>query len=410
MNNFSNLEVSQHLKDNLKKMGYEIPTEIQIKAIPKMLQGKDILASAQTGTGKTAAFLIPIIERLTTNKDSQALILAPTRELAMQIRTVVMEMTTNMKWIRSVLLIGGESIQKQLVVLKKITPRIIVGTPGRINDHLDRNSISLANVEVVVLDETDRMLDMGFEVQINAIFQDLPKDKQVALFSATLPKVIHEIAAKYLNNQERITAGETNKVAPKIQQEILETENKINTLLEVLNNTSDTVIIFVKTKVFADNLKKILKSKKYNAEAIHGGLKQFFRTSMIKAYREQKFKILIATDVASRGLDVPHINLVINYDLPENPEDFVHRIGRTGRAEQTGKAISLVSKEDNKKLYNIKKFIGEIKEKPKSFKAKSYKAKNPSDFSFKGKKKYSKNEAFIGKRNEKSNNRSFARS
>lgn len=358
MENFNELQLPDALRAALVTMKYEKPTPIQAQAIPFALEGKDVLGTAQTGTGKTAAFGIPLVSKLMSTPRGSALILLPTRELAMQVVTVLQQMLGRQKSIGTALLIGGESMPKQMQALRS-RPRIIVGTPGRINDHLARGTLMLADAGFLVLDETDRMLDMGFGIQLEKIFQYLPKQRQTLMFSATMPKEIIKIASKYLNNPERVSIGETTKAAANITQEEIRISHaeKYPELLKQLAAREGSVIVFVKTKRGADRLADKLRGAKHSADAIHGDLQQNKRDRVIRAFREKRHRILVATDIAARGLDIPHIEHVINYDLPQCPEDFIHRIGRTARAGAEGSALNLISPEDNDKWRAIQRML-----------------------------------------------------
>ncbi len=396
MEDFSQFALPIFLQNSLKKLGYAKPTIIQEKAIQFILDGKDILATAQTGTGKTGAFLIPLITYLTNNPQSGALILSPTRELSQQIYSVALQMLHNNKDIKAALLIGGDSIHKQIFQLKQ-SPKLLIGTPGRVSDHINRKNINLSSTSFVVLDETDKMVDMGFGIQIDEIFKFLPKTRQTALFSATIPKSILKLVNNYLTNPVRVESGEVNSISTNINQTHINTNNKYAELLKILENHSGTKIIFVKTQNKAFELCMKIKDQNYRANFIHGGLKQTNRNSVIKNFREQKFDILVATDVASRGLDISHMSYVINYDLPENPEDYVHRIGRVGRGENTGEAISLVSESDKNLWKNIQKFINkeEVDESYRNqYKKKSSGFKNRGSSSFDSKKPFSNKSRF----------------
>lgn len=328
-------------------MGYTIPTPIQAAAIPLALQGRDILGSAQTGTGKTAAFSIPLVESLLKNDQATALVLTPTRELAKQVLEVIHQLLGRNSPIKTAFLIGGESIGRQFAQLKQ-RPRIIVGTPGRINDHLERNSLSLRHTGFLVLDETDRMLDMGFGVQIDRILKHLPEKKQTLMFSATMPPAIAKLSGKYLNNPERVSMGATNVMAENLKHDVIRIEKglKYQELVNQLNTRTGSVIIFVKTKRGTEKMAKKLEHDNFKADALHGDLKQSKRSRVMDSFRAQKFRVLVATDVAARGLDVPHIEHVINYDLPQVAEDYIHRMGRTARAGAQGQALCFVSPED----------------------------------------------------------------
>jgi superfamily II DNA/RNA helicase len=360
---FVDLPISNKLKDSLFKMGYFAPTPIQEQTIPLVMNGHDILATSQTGTGKTGAFLIPIISMLETQKDESALIVTPTRELAKQVQTFANQMMGGHQGANSVLLIGGSDMVRQLRQLRK-NPRLVIGTPGRINDHLKRKSLSLKKTHYLVLDETDRMLDMGFSVQINEILTHMSGARQTLLFSATLPKAIMNLAKEYLNNPERISIGGRNAIADKITQNIVNTEDKFESLLSELKKTQGSVLVFVRTRRNAEKLgKKLNDNYDYKAASLHGDLRQSKRERVMKDFRNKKNQILIATDVASRGLDVPHIEYVINYDVPDQPEDYIHRIGRTARAEKSGIAISFISKKEKRKWNDVQNFINGNEEK-----------------------------------------------
>jgi ATP-dependent RNA helicase DeaD len=356
MKKFSDLKLSENLKKVLSSMGYTTMTEVQEQTIPLIMEGKDVLTSSQTGTGKTGAFLIPIIAMIENDKNKHALIVTPTRELAKQIYDVINQMLYGNKRDAVALLIGGESISRQFRQLKQ-KPKIVIGTPGRINDHLIRKTLNLNQTDFLVLDETDRMLDMGFGVQIDEILKFMPEKKQTTLFSATLPKAIIKLSAKYLKDPARITIGIQNSIKDKITQNIIETETKFETLIEELNKTTGLVLIFIRTQRTADKLKTRLKDKLYKVDVLHGGMKQNKRARAMEKFRDGKCRILVVTDLASRGLDVPDIGHVFNYDLPDCPEDYIHRIGRTARAEKSGIAISLISKSDKSKWNSVQKFL-----------------------------------------------------
>ncbi len=357
MHNFEKLGIPDILIESLIKMNFINPTPIQEKAIPPAMEGNDILGTAQTGTGKTAAFAIPLVKHLLTNDDSVALVLLPTRELADQVLGAIKNILGNIH-INSALLIGGDSMMKQMKDLRK-KPRLIVGTPGRINDHLRRKTLNLSKTDFLVLDETDRMLDMGFEIQLEEIVKFLPKKRQTLMFSATLPKKIISLSKKYLNNPIRIAIGATNEVAKNVQQKNISTNdaNKYSELLYQIEQHPGSVLVFVKTKFGTERLAKKLKAEGLTSDVIHGDLRQRQRENAIARFRKQNFRILVATDIASRGLDISHIESVINYDLPQSPEDYIHRIGRTGRADATGVAINLLTPKDNKLWREIQKMF-----------------------------------------------------
>ena len=358
MQSFEELTLPPALRTALAAMKFTTPPPIQAQAIPEALNGRDILGTAMTGSGKTAAFCIPMISRMLSNSRGTALIMLPTRELANQVEAVVKQLLGPYGTIKSALLIGGESMPNQQAQLRA-RPRIIVGTPGRIIDHLQRGSLMLHDTSYLVLDETDRMLDMGFEDQILQILKYLPLQRQTLLFSATLPPQILKLSEKYLKNPVRIEVGETNKAADRIEQKVLHVsaDDKYATLLRELKERDGTVIIFVKAKFATEKLADRLKKSGFTADAIHGDLDQRHRERVLLAFREKKHRILVATDIAARGLDIPHIEHVVNFDLPQAPEDYIHRIGRTGRAGADGSAISFITPEDALKWRNIQKLM-----------------------------------------------------
>lgn len=322
------------------------------------MEGHDILGSAQTGTGKTGAFAIPMIAHLLACPASSALILLPTRELARQVLDAADKMLGNRQKILSALLIGGDSMIKQLQQLKK-KPRIIVGTPGRINDHLRQRTLKLDETDFLVLDETDRMLDMGFGAQLEQIAKYLPAARQTLMFSATLPANIISLSRKYLNNPVRIAVGATTAPAANIRQELIKTTDaaKYGELINQLQNREGSVLVFVKTKYGAERLAQKLAKENQAADAIHGDLRQSRREKVIAGFRQRKFRVLVATDIAARGLDIPHIESVINYDLPQCPEDYIHRIGRTARAGAAGTAVNLLTPKDASRWKEIYKLM-----------------------------------------------------
>ena len=357
MENFRSLNLEQTLMDSIAFINFKTPTPIQAQAIPVALEGKDILGTAQTGTGKTAAFGIPLINFLLKTKKENALIMTPTRELAAQVMQTMNSLIGRGN-IRTALLIGGDSMQKQLKQMRR-NPRLIVGTPGRINDHLKRNTLRLNNTTFLVLDESDRMLDMGFTPQINQVLQSVPKKHQTLLFSATLGNNIIQLAERYLSNPVRIAVGSTSTPIDKIKQEVIHVKDgdKYNQLIKEIYNRQGSILIFVKTRRNAEKMVKRLKYDDHDADAIHGNLRQSKRDRVIKAFRNGHFRILVGTDVASRGLDIPAIKHVINFDLPQLPEDFIHRVGRTARAGADGSALSFIGEQDRGKWNAIQRLI-----------------------------------------------------
>ena len=357
MENFLSLKLEESLIESLAKINFKTPTPIQAKAIPVALEGKDILGTAQTGTGKTGAFGVPLVNYLLKTKKDTALVMTPTRELATQVMQTMNNLVGRGN-IRTALLIGGDSMQKQQKQMRR-NPRLIVGTPGRINDHLKRKTLRLNNTTFLVLDEADRMLDMGFTPQINQVLETVPKKHQTLLFSATLPNDILKLAEKYLNQPIRISVGSTSTPIEKIKQEILKVNDgdKYNQLIKEIYTRQGSILIFVKTRRNAEKMVKRLKYDDHDAEAIHGNLRQNKRDRVIKAFRNNHFRILVGTDVASRGLDIPAIKHVINFDLPQVPEDFIHRIGRTARAGAEGSALSFIGNGDRSKWNAIQRLI-----------------------------------------------------
>ncbi len=358
MENFKTFKIEDSLKNSLSKMNFVKPTPIQGMAIPVALEGRDILGTAQTGTGKTLAFSVPLINKLILDKNALALVMCPTRELATQVMEAIKSIISDKINIKSALLIGGESMQKQLRQLSNRL-RIIVGTPGRINDHLKRKSLNLSATKYLVLDETDRMLDMGFTPQIEMVLKFVPKHHQTLLFSATLPQNILRISERYLTKPERISTGTPSAPIAKIKQETLQVfkENKYDELIDQFLVRKGSILVFVKTKRSADKMVKRLKEEGHSADAIHGDLRQSKRDRVINSFRKGLKRILIATDVAARGLDIPLIQHVINYDLPQVPEDYVHRIGRTARAGSEGSALTFLTPDDRSMWNSINKLI-----------------------------------------------------
>ena len=358
LSTFESFGLSETINNSLKNMGFVNPTPIQEQSIPIGLKGLDILGSAQTGTGKTAAFGIPIIENLNKDKNGIAVILAPTRELAKQIYDVIRELLGYKNTLKVTALIGGESITNQLRNLKR-GPRIIIGTPGRINDHINRKSLYVKKTKILVLDETDRMLDMGFGIQIDEIVRNMTGKRQTLMFSATIPDDISRLADKYLVNPQRISIGSINQIPKSLKQEILKirSNEKYDQLVEELKNRSGSVLVFIKTKYACDRMAKKLSFDGVKATAIHGDLKQNRRNRIISDFRNNKFSVLIGTDIVCRGLDVPQIEHVINFDLPQVAEDFIHRIGRTARAGMSGSVVSFITPNDHLKWRAIQKIL-----------------------------------------------------
>jgi superfamily II DNA/RNA helicase len=358
MMTFNDFALPEALQHKLDALGFDKPTPVQERAIPAALEQRDILGSAQTGTGKTAAFAIPLLTKIMNHADVYGIIVTPTRELALQVDEQIRAFLSAKSKIRSVVLIGGASIDRQIQALAK-RPKIIVGTPGRIIDHLERKSLDLAVFNYVVLDETDRMLDMGFSAPIAEIFSHVAEERQTLLFSATLPKNIQKVSAQYLQNPVRIEMGQVNSVGDNIVQstQFVSKEGKFEMLVDALRDHDQSAIVFMNSKFATEKMAKRLKSAGITAEAIHGDLRQSKRERVISNLRDNKFRVLVATDVAARGIDVPHIHQVINFDLPRQTEDYIHRIGRTGRNGAQGIALNLATRDDMEKLNEIERLI-----------------------------------------------------
>lgn len=358
MTGFSTFGLSEAMLTKLTTIGFTIPTPIQVQSIPAAMEGKDILGTAQTGTGKTAAFGLPLIHHLMNKPHSMALVMTPTRELAVQVMTQIKAFLPEGSGIKTALLIGGEAMFKQLNQLQT-KPRIIIGTPGRINDHLERDTLRLSKTDFLVLDEADRMLDMGFGVQLEAIAEYLPEVRQTLMFSATVPPNIMKLAKNYLKDPVRVETAAPHLAAPKIKQELVHVndDTKHDSLVKLLDARSGQIIVFVKTKHGADRLARRLVRENHSADAIHGDLRQGQRDRVIRTFRKNEVRILVATDVAARGLDIPMLETVINFDLPQCPEDYIHRIGRTGRNGQEGEAICLINNADKSKWAAIDRLM-----------------------------------------------------
>jgi ATP-dependent RNA helicase DeaD len=343
---FTELMLSQEMQRALDDMGFEEASQIQAGAIPVILEGKDVIGQAQTGTGKTAAFGIPLLEMLDEHvNEISSLIMCPTRELSLQVSNELKKLAKYRKHVRILAVYGGESIQNQIKDLKRGI-HIVVGTPGRMIDHLERGTIKLDKVKMVVLDEADEMLNMGFREDIETILQRVPATRQTVLFSATMPKVIMDIVHNYQSEPSLIKVTKTELTSANIEQGYFETVNAEKArIMHALIDTQDlkSVVVFCNTKRRVDELVATLQAEGLSAEALHGDLSQAQRNRVMLAFRSAKVKVLVATDVAARGIDVSNLDAVFNYDLPHDPEYYVHRIGRTGRAGNTGKAFSFVT-------------------------------------------------------------------
>ena len=349
---FTELGISQQILDVLKKLKITSPTPVQEKSIPIVLAGHDLIAVAQTGTGKTLSFILPIIEKLyaeeKTKKDKrgkEALIVVPTREIALQVEETASSILRHLKGtIRSTALIGGADMFRQITKLKA-KPQIIVATPGRLQDHINRRTYNLDNVDQLVLDEADRMFDMGFAPQIKIFMDLIPEQRQIQLFSATMPDSIAALVKKYLKEPKKVQVTPPGSTVKAITQEVcyLKQERKFDVLKKILTDTNGKIIVFVKTKRMAAQVTEKLYHSDFSSTEIHSDRSQSQRKRAIDGFKVGKYEILVATDVAARGLDIDDVQLVVNYDLPMNFEDYTHRIGRTGRAGKLGKSITFAA-------------------------------------------------------------------
>jgi len=353
---FADFDLHRNVQRSINDMGFEEPSPIQAEAIPLILQGNDVLGQAQTGTGKTAAFGIPIVERVTSEPKVQALVLTPTRELAIQVSGELRKIA-KYKRTRTLPIYGGQSIGHQIRTLKQGV-QVVIGTPGRILDHLRRRTLQLHDVSMVVLDEADEMLDMGFIDDIKEILSHTPDSRQTMLFSATMPDEIKELTRRYMKNPQTVQINRREVTAPLIDQvyyKVLE-RNKLESLCRILDSEEVGLgIVFCRTKRGVDELTDALQERGYMADGLHGDLSQAQRDRVMKAFRDSTIELLVATDVAARGIDVGNVTHVINYDIPQDPESYVHRIGRTGRAGRKGIALTLVTPREMKQLITIEK-------------------------------------------------------
>jgi ATP-dependent RNA helicase DeaD len=345
MSTFNEIGLSEPLIRAIADMGFEETTPIQEKTIPLALAGRDLIGQAQTGTGKTAAFGIPMIERLPAERESvKGLVITPTRELAIQVAEELNRIG-HFKGVRALPVYGGQDIDRQIRALKN-RPQIIVGTPGRLMDHMRRKTVRLQNIEIVILDEADEMLSMGFVEDIENILQEVPAERQTLLFSATMPKPIKDLAQRFMKNPEFIGIQAKEMTVPQIEQYYVEVQEKqkFDVLCRMLDiHSPDLAIVFGRTKRRVDELFEALSKRGYSAEGIHGDLTQARRDTVMRHFKEGLTDILVATDVAARGLDISGVTHVYNFDIPQDPESYVHRIGRTGRAGKAGLAITMVT-------------------------------------------------------------------
>lgn len=357
---FEEMDLSKEVLRAIKDMGFTTPSTVQAKTIPLMMSGADVNAIAPTGTGKTCAFGIPMLEYVQLNEpEVQEVVLAPTRELALQIGDELTKLAKYIKGCRIAVLYGGQPIPKQLAALKR-KPQILVATPGRLLDHMKRGNVHLNAVHTMVLDEADEMLNMGFVKDVTRIIEATPNERQMVLFSATTNQDVLTIAWKYQHDPIEVTVEATKQDRPQIAQYVISTEQnkKIDHLLYLLDaDVYQRVMIFCNTKFMTDRLTERLKKEGYQAECIHGDVKQSQRNVVMNDFRRGKFPILIATDVAARGIDVDDVEAVINFDLPAENEYYLHRIGRTGRAHKHGVSFSLVTFQESVRMDEILKYM-----------------------------------------------------
>lgn len=351
---FTGLGISPEILKRLETLNFVKPTPIQQKAIPIAVTGEDVIGIAQTGTGKTLAFSIPMVQRLVMSK-KKGLIILPTRELAIQVDETLRKIAT-VFGLKTAVLIGGEPIHRQIKALR-LSPDIVVATPGRLIDHLQQKTIYLSGVGVLVLDEADRMLDMGFAPQIKKILPLVPVERQTMLFSATMPAAITEIATKHMKTPLRIEVAPAGTTAEKVEQElfIIPKNQKLQLLEKLLLEYKGTVLVFSRTKHGAKKMAKALNYGGHKTAELHANKSLNQRREALEGFKSGKYRVLVATDIAARGIDVTGIELVVNYDLPDNSEDYVHRIGRTARAGRSGKAISFACPEQKKDVESIER-------------------------------------------------------
>jgi len=352
---FGGLGIAPKLLDAVWGLGFRVPTSIQHKAIPVAVAGKDVIGIAQTGTGKTLAFGIPLVQQILTNKKGKGLIILPTRELALQVEESIQKIGRPFG-LKTVVLIGGASTYNQTRSLRN-NPHVVIGTPGRINDLIQQRVLNLHDVSILVLDEADRMFDMGFAPQIKKILQVVPRDRQTMLFSATMPDNIVKIASNHMKLPVRVEIAKPGTTAENVEHElfVVRKDQKMRLLKKLLQDYNGSVLIFLRIK---HNARKICNELRYigiSAAEIHSNRTLGQRKEALEGFKLGRYRVLVATDIASRGIDVKGIELVINFDLPENPEDYVHRIGRTGRAGMGGKAISFCLPDQGSKVREIER-------------------------------------------------------
>jgi ATP-dependent RNA helicase RhlE len=361
MNKFSELPLGSVLQSNLTRHGFVVPTPVQAQAIVPALEGRDVVATAQTGTGKTLAFLLPILEQLTSQgrpSGIQALILTPTRELAIQVHEAAGKLTAGLG-IRAAVVVGGMSESTQLQAIRK-GAQVIIATPGRLCDFLDRKLVDLSGTKFLVLDEADRMLDMGFLPAIHAILKTIPPTRQTLFFSATIEKSVAHLIQSHVKNPVRVAVGSTSKPVDKVDLHLYEVDQdrKLSLLHKLIEAEDGLFLVFARTKHGTDRLAKKLSAKGVDAARIHGDRTQSQRNQALAGFKKGDYRVLVATDVAARGIHVDGIAHVVNYDLPQAPEDFIHRIGRTARAGARGTASTFATRAERNEIRQIEKALG----------------------------------------------------
>ena len=359
MNNFSNLKINNDLLKSLEKLNILEPTPIQEKSIPLLLEGNDVIGQAQTGTGKTFSYAIPLIQKLDIESNFiESLVILPTRELSIQVSNEIKKLIIDNKKIRLATIYGGQSYELQFKQLNKM-PQIVIGTPGRIIDLMEKGKISFKNVKYLVLDEADEMLKMGFQDDLEKILYEMPKFRQTALFSATIPPFIKSIVKKYMNDPKLVSIESKTLSAANIDEKIYYCmrDSKKDLLIRLIDyNQFNSIMIFTNTKAMVDELVVFLQKNGYKADGIHGDLKQNSRDRVMNSFRDSNLDILVATDVAARGIDIEGIECVINYDVPNENELYVHRIGRTARAGLSGVALTIATSKSKGKIEEIEKY------------------------------------------------------
>ena len=362
---FDNFGLSPAINNNLHLLGYRVPTPVQAKAIPPALEGRDVIGSAQTGTGKTAAFGLPMIDRLVqrtqgsplVSRKPRALVLTPTRELALQVNESLIGFS-HKTGLRSVAIFGGVGMQPQITALNRGV-HIVVATPGRLLDHMEQRNVDLSAIEILTVDEADRMMDMGFLPSLRRILSALPKQRQTMLFSATFPESIRALAVKFMINPVEVQTETPNSAASTVTHRAhrVHQDRKRDLLVHLVKQSGDQTLVFCRTKHGSDRLCRHLSSSGVRAAAIHGNKSQSVRTQALRDFKSGRTHVLVATDIAARGLDIEQLPMVINFDLPMVAEDYIHRIGRTGRAGAEGKAVSLVTQEEMNLLRGIQRLL-----------------------------------------------------